>query len=99
MQNTPSSFAVSMQALAQLPVASSCSTLTASNGKLGKGLGKELVARGVSAYESSKQVDLYCNLSFSSVVFYKSTALLYGRQQNGQQVAEMRRCQNVVATL
>ena len=42
----------------------------ASNGKLGKGLGKKLVARGVSAYQR-----VYCNLSFSSVVFYKSTAL------------------------
>ena len=43
------------------------------------------------------------DLSFSSVVFYKSTALLYGRQQNGQQVAdkskEMRRCQCAVALL
>ena len=41
--------------------------------------------------------------SFSTVVFYKSTALLYGRQQNGQQDAdkskEMRRCQRVVAIL
>ena len=43
------------------------------------------------------------SLLFTSVVFYKSTALLYGRQQNGQQVAnkskEMRRCQCVVAIL
>ena len=93
MQNTRSAFAgprpsPSFPSLAvyahQLPVA--CSTFTASNGKLGKGLGKKLVARVVSAYQSSKQV--YCNLSFSSVVFYKSTALLYGRQQNGQQVAD-----------
>ena len=41
------------------------------------------------------------NLLFTSVVLYKSTALLYGRQQNGQEVAEkskeMRRCQRVVA--
>ena len=88
-----------LQYARHLPVA--CSTLTASNGKLGKGLGKKLVARGVSAYQSSKQV--CCNMSFSSVVFYKSTALLYGQQQNGQQVAdkskEMRRCQRVVAIL
>ena len=43
------------------------------------------------------------SLLFTSVVFYKSTALLYGRQQNGQQVAdkskEMRPCQRVVAIL
>ena len=43
------------------------------------------------------------SLLFTSVVFYKPTALLYGRQQNGQQVAdkskEMRRCQRVVDTL
>ena len=75
--------------------------LTASNGKLGKDLGKKLVVRGVSAYQSSKLV--YSNLSFSSVVLYKSTALLYSRQRNGQQVAdkskEMHRCQRVVAIL
>ena len=88
-----------LQYARQLPVA--CSTLTASNGKLGKELGKKLVAPCVSAYQSSKQV--YCNLSVSSVVLYKSTALLYGRQQNGQQVAdkskEMRRCQRIIAIL
>ena len=43
------------------------------------------------------------SLLFTSVVFYKFTALLYGRQQNGQQVAnkskEMRRCQRIVAIL
>ena len=44
------------------------------------------------------------SLLFTSVVFYKSTAQVYGRQQNGQQVAdikseEMRRCQRVVAIL
>ena len=43
------------------------------------------------------------SLSFTSIVFYKSTALLHGRQQNGQQVAskstpikEMRRCQRTL---
>ena len=44
--------------LAQLPVA--CSTVTASDGKLGKGLGTRLVARAVSAYQSSKQVVVCC---------------------------------------
>ena len=42
---------------------------------------------------------------FTNAVFYKSTGLLYGRQQNGQQVAdinstkEMCRCQCAVAIL
>ena len=90
--------------LAQLPVA--CSMVTASDGKLSEGLGKRLVARAVNAYQSSKQVVVCCLQAscFTSVVFYKSTALLCGRQQNGQQVAdikseEMRRCQRVVAIL
>ena len=48
--------------LAQLPVV--CSTLTASDGKLGKGLGKRLVACAVSAYQSSKQV-VVCHLQAS----------------------------------
>ena len=44
--------------LVQLPVA--CSTVTASDGKLSEGLGKRLVARAVSAYQSSKQVVVCC---------------------------------------
>ena len=44
--------------LAQLPVA--CSTVTASDGKLSEGLGTRLVARAVSAYQSSKQVVVCC---------------------------------------
>ena len=89
--------------LTQLPVA--CSTVTASDGKLSEGLGKRLVARAVSAYQSSKQVVVCCLQAscFTSVVFYKSTALLHARQQNGQQVTdkskEMRCCQRVVAIL
>ena len=56
---------------------------------------KWLVARAVSAYQSSKQV-----VYKRRVLFYKSTALLYGSQQNGQQVADkMRHCQRVVAIL
>ena len=92
MQNTPSVFAVprpspSFPSLAVRSPASVASNRLASFPSLVvrllqatgscKGLGKKLIARGVSAYQSSKQV--YCNLSFSSVEFYKSTALLYGR--------------------
>ena len=85
VQNTRSAF----PGPRQLPVV--CNTLTASNGKLGKGLGKKLVARGVSAYQSRFQPS--CFTLHSTTVW----------QQNGQQVAdkskEMRRCQRVVAIL
>ena len=86
------------QALAQLPVA--CSTLTASNGKLGKGLGKKLVTRGVSVTRAARSVVFKRRVL---QIHSTTTLLLYGRQRNGQQVAdkskEMRRCQRVVAIL
>ena len=50
-------------------------------------------------YQSSKQV-VVCRLQ---TLFYKSTALLFGQQQNAQQVTdkskEMHRCQRIVAIL
>ena len=81
MQNTRSAFAVPrpspsfpslavrspashrLQYARQLPVA--CSTLTASNGKLGKGLGKKLVARGVSASRAASRYIVICRFQAS----------------------------------
>ena len=100
MQNTGSAFAVPRPS----PSFPSLAVHSPASRRLQYAYCKQREARQGPGKETSsawcERLPEQQDLSFSSVVFYKSTALLYGRQQNGQQVAdEMRRCQRVVAIL